>query len=294
MFKNLCYTFDMSKKNNKPNKILTDREKLELLYVKFLKLSHKTISMKFDYITEAGDYIKKALAKYMFKLYNFTELPQVVSDEEYEKLQARELFRGMEKIDYHAELLCSEDYYKSFCQNGIGAFCTTISEYAEKYTLNHGEDYVLKFKYTGKTLDRINDTQTYYNYCDALQYGIYGDIRDENIIKKCQIFRDFINDKESDVPNVKGIGREYAKNRGKSDFLEMIIADNNSTFMLIYLGFDCFDLDFDYCHRPETVIENRGKMVVSLSEYNRICMASEKYKNCVKTENDLNNEEQEM
>lgn len=279
-------------RNKKNNKILTDREKLQLLYVEFLKLNHKTVSMKFDYIAEAGKYVKSNLAKYMFKLYGFTGLPQVVSDEDYEKLQAREIFRGIENLEYHAELLCSEEYYQSYWHNGIGIFCTTKSEWAEDFfTSDKGADYVIKFKYTGKTLDRINDKLTKMDYQMALKTGNCKDIKDEDIIKKIQAFREFMNDKQTDVPNVRGIGREFAKHRGKQAFEESIITDDS--FMPIYLGFDCFDFDINKYRRPEIVIQNRGKIVISLSEYNRICNASKNYKHCIKTEADLTTETQQ-
>lgn len=270
------------------NKNLTDREKLQLLYEQFLILNHKVISMNFEYTYEASNYIKNTLATYMFKLFGYTGLPQVVSDEDYKKLNARELFRGTEEIDYHADLLCNAEYYQSYWHNGIGIFSTSKKEWASDFFTNKkGSDYVLKFKYIGETLDRTNEKMTNFNYFMALKYGNYESIKDKNIIKKCKAFREFINDKCSDVPNIEGISREYAKQRGKQDFAELIIVDD--TFMPVYLGFDCFDFDLNRYKRAEIVIQNRGKIVISLSEYNRICKASKNYKHCIKTEADLTN-----
>jgi len=264
---------------------LTDREKLQLLYEQFLILNHKSVSMNFEYTSKAVDYVKNSLSTFMFKLFDYTGLPQVVSVEEYEKLEARELFRGIDDMDYHAELLCSEEYYQSYWHNGIGIFSTTERDWAEQFFTKNSAEHVLKFKYTGKTLDRINDKSTNFAYFMALKSGNYKDIKDENIINKCKVFREFIEDKKSDVPNIKGINYDYAERRGKQDFAELMTVDD--TFMPVYLGYDCFDFDINHYHRPEIVIQNRGKMVVSLSEYNRICKASKKFKHCVKTEADL-------
>ncbi len=279
----------MSDKINDFNNF-TEREKLQILYEQFLLINHKFISMKFDTSRHAVNYANNALANSMFKLYGYTELPQVVKDQDYKKLQAREFFRGIENMDYHAELLSNEDYYQGYWHNGIGIFCTTKSEWAEGFTLNKGTDHVIKFKYVGKILDRINDKGVNLDYYRALRLGHYETIQDENIIKKCQMFRDFINDKQSDVPNIKGIDQEYAKRCGKQDFADLIICDE--TFMSTFLGFDGFEFDINGYRSPEMVIQKRGKMVVSLSEYNRICQASQNYKHCIKTEVDLTSEMQ--
>ena len=217
-----------------------------------------------------ADYFKKLAERefrtrafsQMIKSARYTSLPQIVSDEKYKKLagfyfdylglqiKGTELYRGVREIEHHANLLCDEEYH-----TGIGDVCNGLfaANTYDKAALYKGQDTnldcVLKFK--APEIKIIDD--------DTLKIDL------------SRVFdskEPSVESHKQDLKKVKKFISSIKNSEHQDAFFYMLL--NDPSLIAILLGYDAV-----YEHNfPAIAILNRGKIVVSEKEYQRICEAS--------------------
>lgn len=218
----------------------------------------------------------------MLGLYKFDKLPQILSDKDYNKLNAPTFYRGAIDKEYHANLLCDYDYH---CGIGGGIWASSTPNTANMYKYGQLKGDVLTFKFVG---------QSYYP-----KTSIKSELLDQIITfvttpaNKLKKPIKYFNQK--DISRLE-ILRDYNQNlplkQDKKTFEKIVADGHNHSFVSVFLGYDA-----DYHRQPkqefdEITIFNRSKIVISQSEFNRICEGSKNYQSGVidfekKTENDF-------
>lgn len=260
-------------------KNLTTAQKLEKLYEIMTSLEIElgvlpSINVFPDTQNPTLDDYYKKLAEQEFRIQAFaqmveavgyTDLPQIVSNEKYAKLdgfhfdyighhiKGKELYRGVREIEHHANLLFDEHYHKGVGDACNGLFASDIYDKANLYSSkNSKHDCVLKFK--APDLKIIDD-----------------------FTLKIEISKIF-NGEEPSVESHKQILEEI-KNftlaipepKHQTAFFYTLLNDPSITAIL--LGYDAvYDNNF-----PAFAILNRGKICVSNAECERIRNATKTY-----------------
>lgn len=247
-------------------KNLTITQKLEQLFQEML-----------DYLSSCGETSKsfdeshklltdQTLRNLLFKkailMAEFNNLPTIVSDEKYESLPAidfryvgikfkqKELYRGSKVADHHANLLCDKDYHLGVGDVSNGIYVTPNYDAALAYTRREPLDsLVLKIKLpNANVIDDISISTDLSRVVDGL--------------------RAFNSEKQDEFIQIKKFF-ENIKNPYDSELFSFMLFDD--------LGIVATLLKYDalYDHNfPSIAIFNREKIVVSESEYVRICKAS--------------------
>lgn len=195
----------------------------------------------------------------LIKFVQYTNLPQIVSNEKYEKLDAvnfkylgtniqiKELYRGVREINHHANLLCDEEYHSGIGDACNGLFSSRNYEEANLYSSKNSKyNCVLRFKVP--EIKIIDDT--------TLKTDV------------SQIFENkepSIEGHKQILEEIKGFTLSIPEQKYQSAFFYSIL--NDPSIIAILLGYDAI-----YEHNfPAIAILNRGKIVVSEKEYERIC-----------------------
>ena len=198
----------------------------------------------------------------MIQAVSYTDLPQIVSNEKYSKLagfyfnylginiNGSELYRGVREIDHHANLLFDEEYHKGIGDVCNGLFSSNIYDKAALYGgQDSNNDCVLKFKAPEmKIVDDetliIDITRVFQNQSPSIESH-------QQILEEIKKFTFSIKNPEH-----------------QSAFFNMLL--NDPSLIAILLGYDAV-----YEHNfPAYAMLNRGKIVVSEKEYERICKES--------------------
>lgn len=257
-------------------KNLTTAKKLEKLYQIMLSLEQElgvlpSLNVSPTIQTPSlSDYFKK-LAEQEFKIQAFsqmvkfvgyTDLPEIVSDEKYSKLagynfdylgmsfKGTELYRGVREIAHHANLLCDEEYHTGVGDACNGLFASNMYDKANLYSSRNSKfDCVLKFK--APELKIIDDDTLKVDITRVFEGQEPSTHSHKQILEEVKNFTLSIND-----PNYQ------------SAFFYTLL--NDPSIIAILLGYDAiYDHNF-----PAFAILNRGKIVVSEKEYERICRES--------------------
>lgn len=265
---------------NKEN-TTSNQQKLDLMLDEYLRLNEtmqrKNYSNDTHYMCTKYD----LFGEFMFKLYGYNSKPQIVPDQQYISTQEPTLYRG-KNADFLANILCDDSYHLCSLYHGTGIYSTKDEQVAKIYENRSHNGTTLNFKIDGKIADRKlikQVSEIWGGY--ATKYDIQ-DIKAEfpEIAKKCEEIFKFLNT----LPTTNR-PEDVHRYQMKSWFTEEFFTANPA-YIAAYLGFDAVSIN-NYDGEEEIIVLNRGKMVVSLSEYNRICAASKRYKHCVKTEEDL-------
>lgn len=198
----------------------------------------------------------------ILKAVGYTAFPEIVSDEKYSKLsgftfdylgvhvQGSELFRGVRDIDHHANFLCDEEYHTGVGDACNGIFASSTYDKADLYSdKSSNRDCVLKFKTPEMKI--IDD--------DTLKIDLTRifDGHEPSVESHKQILEEL----KTFTLSIKNKNHQEA-------FFSMLL--NDPSILAMILGYDAvYDHNF-----PAFAILNRGKVVVSEKEYERICRES--------------------
>ncbi len=257
--------------------MLSTKEKLEILFATMQNYL-KEIGETADSFNEAAFLLKnKTLRNELFKtavyLADFNHLPQIISDEKYQKLPAvnfkymgfdlkpEELYRGSKIIEHHSNLLCDKNYHLGVGDVCNGLYASLNFQTALSYTrIEPIESLVLKLKIpAARVIDDISLS------CDL-----------SRIVEGYEPFND---EHRETIVNIKNFFEQLPNSAEKNLFSFLLFDD--LAIVASLLGYDAiYDHNF-----PSLAILNREKIVVSQKEFNRICSASATHKNSVITKN---------
>lgn len=257
-------------------KNLTTKQKLEKLYDIMTGLEQElgvlpSLNVSPTIQTPSlEDYFKKIAERefgiqaftQMIKAVGYTTLPEIVSNEKYAKLSAfhfdylgmhlkgSELFRGVRDIDHHANLLCDEEYHTGVGDACNGLFASNMYEKADLYSSKNSKcDCVLRFK--APEMKIIDD--------DTLKVDITRVFNGEDPSIKSH--KQILEELKNFTLSLKSPSHQEA-------LFYMLL--NDPSILAMILGYDAiYDRNF-----PAFAILNRGKIVVSEKEYERICKES--------------------
>lgn len=218
---------------------------------------------------------RKEVFPFMVELFDLSKFPQVVSDEEFDKIKSENLYRGVRDSEHVANTLCDFNYHYGTGIND-GLYASNDKKIAFAYTSKKipekTEERVLKFKLDPTTkICRIQDinaasTHMLIAYLDtSLQYDVL-------VNRSSEKFKDY--------PNCAQIRQRiedfvcYASKIKEKRDLNIIY----NTFyyeesnLAVYLGFDAMQVTPD-----NIVIFNREKIMVPQSEFDRFVSKSKGY-----------------
>lgn len=200
---------------------------------------------------------------YFCNLLDYHSLPQIVPKEHYRKVKNPTIYRGMEEFDYNASILCDFDYHYGDGQYGHGIYATDSEHYACECTSNlkHDHKKVMKFRLADDT--KIVHFQTIVKMARGI----------ELYIKKREDKNKLIEHFGEPMRELIEIYDGYDDKENLSEFVL-----TKPTMLSMLLGYDVM-WENGYGHNNKIyAINNRGKIVVSEKEFNRICDASTLYK----------------
>lgn len=240
-------------------------------YIKSLITSGVLPSTKFEleeyfkvYKTSNRD--ADPIFKFISDIYGCGELPKIVTDEEYGKLEAKELYRGSRDISHIASTLSSTERHYGWGLASSGMHSAEKFDQALSYTagFNDGtanENLVLKFKIDTNKIISIKKFQKAFTSPT------------NSIFKET-----FAREKFSTLMNFLNIVA-FDEIFDFELYLEMFSQDAGK--LGIILGYDAINTE----NWHSITILNRGAMTVSKSEYNRIMKLSNKHGSKKKIEN---------
>ena len=191
---------------------------------------------------------------FMIYCYGCNKKPQIIKDDDFDKEFGFEEFRGMKKIEYHANLLDDFHYRYGKGNEMNGIFVTPVPYLASQYVIKDHFENILKLKIAGKiaTMDffkgLIEDNLTNKDVPTRID-------REETRYQRFNDLVDFL----------KSISKE-----DRQDFVSMLRRDVSK--LAIVMGYDAV-YDPEY---PCFAIVNRNAIKVSEYEYSRIMNASGK------------------
>ena len=236
-------------------KKFTDEEKLQLIFKYFkekqaayLRGEHNSKGNIINVTHEIFDFV--------IDLFEYNRFPQVEKDEDYKNFASKEYYRGVKNIDHHGNILVDYNYHRGIGIFGNGIYSTPDLHKATLYTKRNPHN-LLTFKFSGKIAYPRDDT----NYTDY----ICGRIKKGN-------FKFQSHDEEEKIDTLKKFYDSLSNTAEKEDFKNVFFYRDPSIFK-IFLGYDAL------YSQDNLIVFNRKKMLISQSEYDRICEASTYYKN---------------
>lgn len=127
---------------------MSEEEKRD--YIKKLEITKNIIVTQH---TSVNPEVSQNIFGQIVCLFNYNQLPQIVSDEEFEKIQSKKYYRGAKAFAYTATLLTGKKYhYGSGVINGIFASdnYATAYNYTRDISYRTNADKILNFKITPK------------------------------------------------------------------------------------------------------------------------------------------------
>ena len=236
---------------------LTDLEKIDLFFKYCKEINNNTPEGTLNF----SNY---KFYTYLVNLCGANKFPQVVEDKEFIKIKSTTFFRGATDIEHHANLLCDYDYHYGYGMYGGGGLYmssdrTQVIRYARNIPKN-----VLTLKFVGKA---INEKEL--NSClDYLEFSI---TNEEYKIKKLNI--KIANLKDEQLLNFLIDYYKQLKTDIDKELFKTIFIKRYSNLALI-LGYDAMN----YTYNELLIVLNRGKLIVSKSEFERVTNLSKNYK----------------
>lgn len=219
---------------------------------------------------------------YVTDLMDKNGLPLVLPDRKYKHCIGQKLYRGVYDVNFNASTLADFDYHKG---DGIGCLGIYATD-DEKKALYFSQRYY----FYNKNKPNKHDVVTFKLNRDSkiIDY--------DSLIEICNELRDFADKKRltlKELYSQKKFTKKCANNKPLDEafeskqrlkyFLREIYKTNKKLYeaitsskstMAILLGFDAIEMN----EEDNVVILNRGKIIVSESEYKRITDASKNYK----------------
>ncbi len=233
----------------------------------------------FTYYTQGR--IEYRLFAYIVDLLKMNELPTILPDNQFKNTNSPMFYRGVRDINFNASLLADYDYHKG---DGIyfwGIFVTNDKNsahwYGDKRTANKPDatqDVVsLKMQDGTKSVfaRSLLDIQS-----ELHDFAEKKSLSPQELTEQSELFVS----QENKIANDDEISINYKRLKfflryllnNKNVELYYSIANSPSTIALL-LGFDAIQTE-----TKEFAILNRGKIIVSESEFNRITSMSKNYK----------------
>ncbi len=221
--------------------------------------------------------MKLTLLIFFTKLFDFESFPNVLSDQNFESLPTVPLFRGTDKNENHANLLCDFDYHHGYGAACYGIFSSTSKQVAKSYAEGNDKN-VMTFKLSGNSID-FEILGDYLSTIGKPEIKYMFDIKNHDDREKLFIVKDFF---------VKLCERNLPNEELSSFIMNFML---NRSLLAIILGYDAITSNQNTYYQSvlvndeesplNVIILNRGAMALKKSEFDRICNASKKYKNGV-------------
>ena len=255
---------DVFKKKNKTIEKTAhlDWEKLTELMNYIWQLERK--QEKIQNSTFVEDVVRPAYSR-AIELFGHNKAPVVVKDEDFRKLDGPILYRGVKKIEHHAMYLCDEDYYKG---SGIVEGIYFSDEFGTALQYAKGDaNAVLKVKL-------MPDAKII--YCRNLEDAYFG---------RVSWFRRHKNNIDDETQAKIHELKLFLSTLDKKDAKTISCVILQTCILGVILGYDAVtNIGWgEHYVLSQTSVANRGKLVVSESEFKRICSQSPEHKNRVKT-----------
>lgn len=211
----------------------------------------------------------------MVRLVGFNGFPQVMADKAYKAVRGKELYRGQDSMEYHAQLLVDFDYHYGAGWYADGIYASTDPNTALNYTYRGGwrsalkknPKRILRFKlsddaiiikehalneYVQELVDAFKELEKYRNRSRVAKF--FTPYRDKNLN---QYFREVI---------------AFAQKLPEDEFkmFKQLIASQD--FVAMLLGADAILID-----NSDFVVLNRAKVVTCESEFKRVTKHSKNY-----------------
>lgn len=177
----------------------------------------------------------------------YTSLPTYVSDEDYDRINVENFYRGDTKKKYNASLVSANKYHLGHSWSGSGISSTKHYDFALHYAQDD-VDNVIKFKLAPDT--KIISSKQLIHF--MVNKGKEPNGKQDESPEMRELFDYFDSFKSSD-----------------RDFLIEIFNSNHSLYA-IALDYDAVENSFEPWSGTNLTILNRSKMIVSESELKRI------------------------
>lgn len=226
---------------------IQDQTKLKLLFDYILQFKNKNLS------SSPSDRARYKIYTYAVCLCDFNKFPQVVNDNEYNKLLHEEIYRGALVGEYNANLLVDYDYHYGQGYGANGIYGTSSKGMANLYSRKN-PDNVLAFKLA-------NDVKI------ATERDV---LREYEFGFQPQFETRVSQDTKALVNAIKSI-----KDAEEQYYIKNVLLNDCGLLAMLY-GYDA--LLADAGEGFIVSVMNREKIVVSQSEFDRVCALSKAYK----------------
>ncbi len=248
--------FLVFKKTTKNHKKLNKKDPIVIIKKKYFR--PKNITEKFiEWLMPRINMTFEAdeLSKFIIDMRGFNGLPKIVSDEEASVIEQNgiTLYRGSDKNDYYANLLAEKsNYHYGHGGYGDGIYASDTKSATEEYTTLNKNKEPLKFYLLG-------DNGVDYNFLrctlDCINYK-----KEDKLV---EMFCNLSEDRQKKISLLYDAYHKLPKSIKKYVYES---GGRKLGLMAIFLGYD-YIVTSDYFI---TCILNRGSMIVSQSEYNRV------------------------
>lgn len=209
---------------------------------------------------------------FLVDAFELNKTPRVVSDEDFEAVLTKMLYRG-DCADHLANLLVDPDYHKGdgAVANGIYAAHNILD--AKDYSDNYRGD-IIKFKLDPTA--NVIDLSTLLIYANALRHVMmYSPQSAGNMDELIERDLQRIRIKPQIAAKLKIIAKFCKKHSDDKELMKILAVETPKakSCLAVLLGFDGIKTEMDY-----RAIINRGKIIVSQSEFERITEKSEAYR----------------
>ncbi len=257
---------------------LSDMEKLKLIhnFIKFLIqeeiLPNKRESLKYrlETLTQTIRDDADIIFRFMADLYECGDLPQVLPDRKYKKVNQPKLFRSANEFDHLANLLADQERHYGWGLEANGIYADKNKIIAHSYHPHVFSDkHIFMTKPIYRLLEFKLEDDTIIANSKELKYAFKSACNGDSCFD--ETIRDRLYTLCAFLSSIT-----YDKICDEELFISML--DGDAGKLGIILGIDTLVIDAENGKGSYAVL-NRKKMIVSQTEFNRICIKSNAYKN---------------
>ncbi len=214
--------------------------------------------------TTAVDRFSYRAFAYAVQLYGYNGFPQVVPDQKFDAVPSTTLYRGVKDTEHNANLLCDYDYHYGFGTWGDGIYSIT--------------ERPIAFHYTKKSPLSAENTESEEELNQRIMtFKVDPRTKFVNLNKIFQQVRLAGPARLLCLPEVRELFKfSHTLSKERENLLNQLLTSNISLAAL-FIGYEGLKY-FGDADEETDVLLNRGKMIVSESEFRRVCALSRKYK----------------
>ena len=204
------------------------------------------VTFDFENLPKEQNPARYAVYIYAIHRLGYTSLPQVVSNANFKRIKTKRMFRGINNIKYHNDVLSGEDFHYGYGNYGYGLYFAHDRGEALAFA-GYAKSNVLKAHFAEDTA--LAD----WDHIMGISYAfIY---KNENLLNERSL----------------ELYHEIAKIENEQDreFIYKMF-EKDLSLLALALGYDGMFTDQDDHMHLITTLFNRSKLVVSESEYERI------------------------